>query len=169
VCYGQHISKKRNCYNRMKSTVTISNTPMLRSVFLNRMKHTRTCTYKMKSVTTNPCNVRYTYRRNCSSTTKMKLTATQQDGWPTINTPRKTETQVHPTSAGKIGAQWSSRLVIGSDRSTRRSCDTLPSWQLLSSTGNTCLSILALVPWITNRCHLPFAHTQITFTEHGRL
>ena len=76
------ISKKRNFHNGMKSTVTTSNTPMMRSVFLNCMKHTRICTYKMKSITTKPCTLRYTYRRNCSSTTKMKLTTTQQDGWP---------------------------------------------------------------------------------------
>jgi len=80
LCYVQYISKKRNFHNGMKSTVTISNTPLLRSVFLNCMKHTRTCTYKMKFITTKPCSLRYTYRRNCSSITKMKPTATQQDG-----------------------------------------------------------------------------------------
>jgi hypothetical protein len=86
VCYVQLLSKKCNFHNGMKSTVTISNTPMLCSVFINWMKHTRTCTYKMKSVTTKPCSLHYTYRRNCSSTTKMKLSATQQDRWPAINT-----------------------------------------------------------------------------------
>jgi hypothetical protein len=47
VCYVQHISKKRNCYNGVKSTVTISNTPMLRSVFLNlyRMTHRLGCVH----------------------------------------------------------------------------------------------------------------------------
>ena len=88
VCYVQHICKKQNFHNGMKSTVTLSKKPMLRRIFLNCMQHTRTCTCTVKSITTKHCSLRYTYRRNCSSTTKIKFTAARHDGLPTIHSPR---------------------------------------------------------------------------------
>jgi hypothetical protein len=71
----------------------------------------------MKSVRRH-CSLRYTYRRNCSSTTKIISTATKQEGWPTTNSPRKTVTQLRPTWTGKVSTKCSSRLVTGSGRNT---------------------------------------------------
>ena len=42
VCYIKHTCKKRNFYNGMKSTVTLSHTCCV-IVFLSWTKHTRTC------------------------------------------------------------------------------------------------------------------------------
>ena len=55
----------------MKTTLTLSNTPMLRCVLHETHQ---VCIYNMKSVTTKRSTLRCTYRRNCGSTTEMKLT-----------------------------------------------------------------------------------------------
>ena len=48
----------------------------------------------------------------------MKLTATQQDRWPTINSNCKTPQHLHHTRNREVRTIWSSRLVIGCGRST---------------------------------------------------
>jgi len=80
VCYVQHIYKKLPQRNEQYSN-TIKYTPMLR-YRLSQLHETHQdmLIYKMKSVTRKRCSLRYSYIRNCCFTTKMKLTATQQDG-----------------------------------------------------------------------------------------
>ena len=59
---------------------------------------------------------------------------------------------------------WNSRLVID----WFWAGDLRRSWRLLSSTGNTCLSIQSLVPVIAFRCHFFVAHSAYpTFTRLG--
>ena len=115
MCYVQHICKKLNFHNGMKSKVTLPNTPMLHSIFLNCKKHISTCIYKMKSITTKRCSLCYTYKRNCSSTKKnenYRLTKRIAQ----ISKHRKTEKIVCPTWTRKANTKCSSLLVIGSSR-----------------------------------------------------
>jgi hypothetical protein len=129
ACNFQHICKKLNFHKGMKSTETLSDIHTCCIVeFLSCVKHTRTHThthththiyiyiyiyiYTMKSVKSKCCSLRYTYRRNCSPTTKMKLTATQEDRWPTINSKCKTVPQLQPTWTSLVGTKWSSHTGL---------------------------------------------------------
>jgi len=144
VCYIQHICKKLNFHNGMKSTVTLSNTHPCCMLFLSCMKHNRTCIYiyKIKAVTTKHCSLCHTYRRNCSPTTKMKRTATQ-DGWPMTNSHCKTVPQLCPTWTSKVSTKWSSHFVIGRSHSTGNhvtcdSADTCCHWQEIPASQSSC-------------------------------
>jgi len=85
----------------------------------------------------------------------MKLTATQQDGWPTINSNRKPANDLRRNWTFK----FSSRLVIGSGPA-QTVMESRPYWHLLPSAGNSCLSIQLLVPYITHSYHFLFANSQ---------
>jgi hypothetical protein len=83
----------------------------------NCMKHKTTYIYKIQPVTTR-CSWCYAYKRTFSSTTKLKLTATKQDGRTTTNTRCKTTTYFRQATPhvinNRITRRWSSRVVIGS-------------------------------------------------------
>ena len=117
----------------------------------------------MKSVKIKRCGLRYIYVRKCSSTPKMKLTATQQDGWPTINSRCKPVRELRSIAAPNLNIQIQ-RLLI---------CDWLRpeprlATLLLSSARNTCLSIDSLVPVITFRCHFSVAHSAYPSFRAGK-
>jgi len=117
MCYVQHIWKKLNFDNGMKSRVTLSHTrPCSVIVFLRRINTARARIYIMKSVTGKRCNFRYKYIRNCSSTTKMKFTATQKDGWPTINSRRKPVTEVRRMAVPNLNIESMDQSQIQSQR-----------------------------------------------------
>jgi hypothetical protein len=64
------------------------------------------------------CSLCYTYKSNCSSTTKMKIIASQEERWPIINTLHTTETIECFTCTWKVNTKCGSLLVIGSVCST---------------------------------------------------
>jgi hypothetical protein len=119
----------------------------------NCMKHKTTCIYKIKPVTTARCSWCYAYKRTFSSTTKWKLTATKQDGWPKINTRCKNTTTFqlpNPT-----GHTWQNYAQVKSCCDwfrpwLCRSCESLPLRHLMSPAGNTCPWLL--VPVNINAC-----------------
>jgi len=84
--------------------------------------------HKMKSRTRKRCSLYYTYLRNCSSTTKMKLTATQQDVWPTINSHRRPVTELFCMAAPNLNIQSQCLLT----------CDWLRPWAQAREFADTC-------------------------------
>jgi hypothetical protein len=142
-----------------------SELPQQYQIIRNTIKHTHAASsvsvawstpgyahiHKIKLVRTKRCSLRYTYRRNCSPTTKMKLIAIQQDGWPTINSNCKTLPHSHGSWTRKVSVLW-----------LARSFDSWHYWQLLLSEGN----IPSLVPWVTNRCHFLGAHSAYPSASH---
>ena len=107
---------------------------------LSQLHETPGQVYKMKSITTKRCSLHYTYRWNCSSTTKMKLTTIQQDGWPTINSPLKTATKLRPNWTR---TKLSSCIVTGSgcsigDHVTCNFADSCCHWQEIPASQSSC-------------------------------
>ena len=107
----QRMCKKLNFHNRIKTRLTLSNT--CHAVLLS-FSHQDMHIHKMKSITRKHCSLHYTYRRNCSSTRKTKLTATHKDGRSLINSHRKPVTELSRMSVPNLNIQikryW---LVIG--------------------------------------------------------
>jgi len=148
-----------------------------------RVTHQDMHMHEMKTVTRKRCSLRYTYITNCSSITKMKLTATR-DGWPTLNSQRKSVTLGHRL----LGTRWSApqiTTVCVSNRTAPHGCShgsyAAPNltikvngcwhvigsgrgsgsrlcWHQLSIVGNIWISIQSLVPQIAFRCHFLVAH-----------
>ena len=118
------------------------------------------------------CSLRYTYKSNCSSTTKMKIITSQEERWPVINTPHKSETIVYPTCMRKVNTKCGSFLVIGSGHSTgdhmihnfQDACCHLQEILASQSSGGCCGSRIAvtfllptaLIPisgrWVADTC-----------------
>jgi len=139
VCYVQHICKKLNFHKGIKSSVTLWNTHPRCAVFLNGMyTHQDMYIYEMKSVTTKRCSLRHTYRTNCIPTTKIKLSATQQDGWPTINSNYKTLTQLPHTWTNEVNTRWNSRLVHRSSSSLVIGCGRSTADHVTRDNSDTC-------------------------------
>ena len=126
-CYVQHICKKLNFHNGMKSRVTLSHTRPCCVVFLRCINTTGHAyiyiymytyiyiyIYTMKSVTRKRCSLRYTYIRTCVSTTKIILTPTQQDGGPSINSHRKPVRELRRMVAPNLNIRiiWFIILVV---------------------------------------------------------
>ena len=156
-CYVQQIWRKLSLRQRNE---TYSNTSHPRCVVsLSCTKHTRHAhTNIMKSVTRKRCNLRYTYRRNCCSTTEIKLTPHNKTDVPS----QTATTNPHTTTAPRTTRVQYALQQPSCDwfrPQLRRASDLRLCWHLLSSAGNTCLSIQSLVLVMTFRCHFFVAHS----------
>jgi hypothetical protein len=108
TCKKQLPQRNDKCKN------SIGHTPMLHCC-LSQLRETHKDLHilKMKFLKTKCCSLCYTYRRNCSPTTKMKLTCgTQEDIWPTINSKCKSVPQLQQNLTIQVGTKWSRNMWL---------------------------------------------------------
>jgi hypothetical protein len=106
--------------------------------------NTRTCIYKIKSVTIKRCRLPYTYKINCSSAITWTLPPhNKAEDNDNNNIELRTARTTYKDTRSGVAVLW---LVQG------ESCDSQPYWHLLLRAGNTCLITESLVRWIIYRC-----------------
>ena len=144
-----------NSHNEMKTTIT-RHAGLSFSLAWNTP---RMHTYKMKYVRRKRCSLRYTYRRNCGSTTEMKHNKTDVLRWIfTKNQDNCTWLdQADHTFQFEVAVL---RLVPPAAKAIMWLTTVLTP---LSSAENTCFSFQSLVLVITFRCHSNFHFAFPTF------